>query len=143
MSYFYFSALVKMAGAPPNLPLGSFYHGGHPMPVPLPPPGGATRGNGTSTPSSALQTSKTPSPSDLRALSAEGIDCYGNERQMLQEMSKFFNNDLLSDVKLRVGEQVFFAHKLILVRSSDVFERMLTSDWQDASKQVFEKTNLL
>lgn len=110
-----------MAGSPSNLQLAV---------------GGAGRGQaGVSSPSTSQSSSKTSSPSDPRSLS-DGMDCFGNERQMLTDMVKFFNNELLSDVRLRVGDQVYFAHKLVLVRASDVFEKMLTSEWQDANQKV-------
>ncbi|XP_033127790.1 BTB/POZ domain-containing protein 17-like isoform X1 [Anneissia japonica] len=67
-----------------------------------------------------------------------GMDCHGDERLSLSDMEKFYNNSLLSDIKLRIGENTFFAHKLILVRSSEVFERMLSADWIDPNKGELE-----
>ena len=89
-------------------------------------------------PSSSGGDSSTPSPTSLNlALSSpEGINCYGREREALTEQSKFCNNEKLSDIVLVVGGRRYFAHKLILVRSSDVFERMLTGDWEDSGKKV-------
>ena len=77
-----------------------------------------------------------PSAVGLALNSPEGIMCYGNERCFLQEQAKFCNNEKLSDIILVVNGHKFFAHKMILVRGSDVFERMLSSDWADPSKQV-------
>ncbi|XP_076442077.1 BTB/POZ domain-containing protein 17-like [Babylonia areolata] len=82
--------------------------------------------NSTSNTSSSPQS---PASLSLALESPEGIDCHGNERQALIEQAKFFNNPLLSDVKLVVGNEQFFAHKLILVKASDVFERMFSSEW--------------
>ncbi|CAK9303723.1 unnamed protein product [Gordionus sp. m RMFG-2023] len=65
----------------------------------------------------------------------EGIDCFGNERQVLLEQAKFFNNPWLSDILIRVGEEKFYAHKLILVRASEVFERMLSDEWNDSPEK--------
>jgi len=87
----------------------------------------------SSTPSTA---STTPSPTTLSLNSPEGIDCHGNERQALTDQAKFFNNALLSDVTLIIGNAKLFAHKLILVRSSDVFERMLSDAWRDSKEKV-------
>ncbi|XP_033118848.1 kelch-like protein 20 [Anneissia japonica] len=54
-------------------------------------------------------------------------------------MGRFFDNKELSDVKLKVGERVFEAHKIVLVSASDVFETMLMKgDWQEASQQEIE-----
>ena len=68
--------------------------------------------------------------------SPEGINCFGNERLMLQEQASFCNNEKLSDITLVVGGRKFYAHKIILVRASDVFERMLTGDWTETDKKV-------
>lgn len=84
----------------------------------------------------------TPSPTALSVTSPEGIDCYGNERQALTDQAKFFNNSLLSDVILVVGGNRYFAHKLILVRSSDVFQRMLSDQWKDSQLKVCLKRNV-
>lgn len=81
-----------------------------------------------------------PSSTCSKTIPLDGLHCYGNERQMLQDQAKFFNNPLLSDVVLKVGDRVFYAHKFILIRSSDVFERMFSSDWQDHSKKELELT---
>ncbi|XP_072030937.1 BTB/POZ domain-containing protein 17-like isoform X3 [Amphiura filiformis] len=67
-----------------------------------------------------------------------GKDCYGNERLALTDLTRFFNNQMLSDIKLRVGFNVYYAHKLILVRASEVFERMFSSQWTDPSKPEVE-----
>ena len=78
----------------------------------------------------------TPTSLSLALNSPEGINCFGNERLLLHEQSKFYNNEKLSDVKLVVGGSKFYAHKLILVRASDVFERMLVGEWIDSGKKV-------
>lgn len=85
---------------------------------------------------SQMSVSLPSSPTALSLASPEGIDCYGNERQVLSDQAKFYNNTTLSDVTLVVGGNKFYAHKLILVRSSDVFERMLSEEWNDGSKKV-------
>ena len=116
-----------MAGAPAHLPLlrrGPLERSGSSQATTLSP----------TTSSTAFPTIIARSPSG--SLSPDGWDCYGNERQAFADQVRFFNNSLLSDVRLKVGEFTFFAHRLILVRASDVFERMLASDWHDASKEV-------
>ncbi|ESP02912.1 hypothetical protein LOTGIDRAFT_177842 [Lottia gigantea] len=70
--------------------------------------------------------------------SPEGIDCYGNERKALLDQGKFYNNPVLSDIKLVVGGQKYYSHKLILVKCSDVFERMFSSDWSDENLKEVE-----
>lgn len=87
---------------------------------------------------SQMSVSIPSSPTALSLASPEGIDCYGNERQVLSDQAKFYNNSTLSDITLVVGGNKYYAHKLILVRSSDVFERMLSKEWSDGSKKVNE-----
>jgi hypothetical protein len=78
-----------------------------------------------------------PSPgTPSKVIPPEGLSCYGNERQMLQDQAKFYNSSTLSDVTLIVGDQTYHAHKLLLIRSSDVFERMFSSEWADPEKKV-------
>ncbi|XP_071802570.1 BTB/POZ domain-containing protein 17-like isoform X2 [Asterias amurensis] len=72
------------------------------------------------------------------SLPPSGKDCFGDERQTLGDMARFFNSGLLSDIKLRVGFECYSAHKLILVRSSEVFERMFSKEWTDPSKAEVE-----
>ena len=82
--------------------------------------------------SNASSSPQSPASISLALESPEGIDCHGNERQALLEQAKFYNNPLLSDVTLVVGNEQYFAHKLVLVRASDVFERMFSSEWDTA-----------
>ena len=71
-----------------------------------------------------------------------GIDCYGNEREALMEQGRFFNNKLLSDVVIVLENEKFFAHKFVLVRCSQVFERMFTSkQWDSHKEKVMLLTN--
>eukprot|EP00057_Strongylocentrotus_purpuratus_P009724 XP_011664198.1 PREDICTED: BTB/POZ domain-containing protein 17 isoform X2 [Strongylocentrotus purpuratus] len=67
-----------------------------------------------------------------------GVDCYGNERKALSDMTRFYNNPQLSDIKLKVGFEEFNGHKLVLVRWSEVFERMFSADWSDQQKKEIE-----
>ncbi|XP_053390794.1 BTB/POZ domain-containing protein 17-like [Mercenaria mercenaria] len=100
--------------------------------------------NDASVPGSAQSTPNSQenyaSPAYLNQVlnSPEGINCFGNERLMLQEQASFCNSDRLSDITLVVGGRKFYAHKLILVRASDVFERMLTGDWSETGKKELE-----
>ena len=51
--------------------------------------------------------------------------------------SKFFNNALLSDVRLRVGQQSYYAHKFILAKSSDVLATLLYSQhWTSDQSEI-------
>jgi hypothetical protein len=51
--------------------------------------------------------------------------------------SKFFNNALLSDIRLRVGANVYSAHKFILAKSSDVLATLLYSQhWTSAEAEI-------
>ncbi|XP_066279825.1 BTB/POZ domain-containing protein 17-like isoform X2 [Branchiostoma lanceolatum] len=68
----------------------------------------------------------------------DGTLCYGDERQALTDYTKFFNNPSMSDVKLRVGDITYHAHKMVLIRSSDVFDRMLSGEWSDSARKEVE-----
>ncbi|XP_077998420.1 BTB/POZ domain-containing protein 17-like [Glandiceps talaboti] len=70
--------------------------------------------------------------------SSDGVECFGNERHTLAEQAKYCNSSVLSDIKLKVGGRTYHAHKLMLVRSSEVFERMFSSEWSDRNKQEVE-----
>ncbi|WAR19664.1 BTBDH-like protein [Mya arenaria] len=80
------------------------------------------------------------SPSSInQALnSPEGITCFGNERLFLLEQAKLCNNKKLSDVTLVVGGIKYYAHKIVLVMASEVFESMLTGEWSDSGKKELE-----
>lgn len=80
----------------------------------------------------------TPTTFSLALESSSGIDCFGNERHALVSLAKYFNNQRLSDITLVVGKKKYFSHKLILVKSSDVFERMFSSDWDQPEKKEIE-----
>ncbi len=48
--------------------------------------------------------------------------------------SNLFNKPDLSDIKLKVGDQTFYAHRLVLCSASDVFAKMLGPDWIESLK---------
>lgn len=97
-------------------------------------------GHSVNTTSNTSSSPQSPASLSLALESPEGIDCHGNERQALDEQTKFYNNPLLSDVTLNVGNERYFAHKLVLVRASDVFERMFSSEWDTAEDRKREIT---
>ena len=51
--------------------------------------------------------------------------------------SKYFNNALLSDIRLRVGTSIYYAHKFILAKSSDVLATLLYSHhWNSTEAEI-------
>ncbi|CAD5216932.1 unnamed protein product [Bursaphelenchus xylophilus] len=60
----------------------------------------------------------------------EVTDCFADDRDSMNDFAKYFNNAHLSDITLRVGEEKFLAHRIILCKSSEVFDRMLSNDWR-------------
>jgi len=51
--------------------------------------------------------------------------------------SKFFNNPQLSDIRLRVGTNSYYAHKFILAKSSDVLSTLLYSQhWNSTETEI-------
>uniref|UniRef100_A0A915LFQ0 BTB domain-containing protein n=2 Tax=Meloidogyne TaxID=189290 RepID=A0A915LFQ0_MELJA len=65
-----------------------------------------------------------------------GIDCYGMDRDVLNDFAKYYNNAHLSDLTLVVGEEIYPAHRLILCRSSEVFDRMLSQKWHGEKREI-------
>lgn len=56
-----------------------------------------------------------------------------NSNSTIKKLSILYSDPELSDLRLRIGERTFHAHKLILSISSDVFKTMLTSPtWPEA-----------
>lgn len=45
-----------------------------------------------------------------------------NDKLFKERFAALFNNPRLSDIILHVGEEVFYAHRFMLVACSDVFE---------------------
>ena len=81
------------------------------------------------------------------------MDCHADDREALGDFERFFNNSAFSDVTLLVGEEIFDAHRLILIKTSEVcqqfamkprkqvvsmliqvFERMLSQQWSGDKK---------
>ncbi|CAI5441079.1 unnamed protein product [Caenorhabditis angaria] len=67
-----------------------------------------------------------------------GSDWFGDDRESLNDFAKYWNNEHLSDVNLIVGEEIFPAHRLILAKSSEVFDRMLSQRWNGDGKKDLE-----
>ncbi|XP_041356923.1 BTB/POZ domain-containing protein 17-like isoform X2 [Gigantopelta aegis] len=56
-----------------------------------------------------------------------------DESDFIDNVSQFFNQEEISDVKLKVGSTTFFAHKFVLAKSSEVFRTMLyNKEWTQA-----------
>ncbi|CAD5212521.1 unnamed protein product [Bursaphelenchus okinawaensis] len=67
----------------------------------------------------------------------EGVtDCFADDRDSMNDFAKYFNNAHLSDITLQVGPERFLAHKIILCKSSEVFDRMLSNDWQKGESNL-------
>ncbi|KAF8362414.1 hypothetical protein PRIPAC_89337 [Pristionchus pacificus] len=65
-----------------------------------------------------------------------GIDCFGDDRDSLNDLAKYYNNAHLSDVNLVLGDQIYASHRLILAKGSEVFDRMLSQRWNGEEKDV-------
>uniref|UniRef100_A0A914BYT9 BTB domain-containing protein n=1 Tax=Acrobeloides nanus TaxID=290746 RepID=A0A914BYT9_9BILA len=77
-------------------------------------------------------------PLPKQANEPPGMDCFADDRDALNDFAKYFNNTHLSDVSLVIGEEVFPAHRLILCRSSEVFDRMLSQKWNGDKRVCIE-----
>ena len=59
------------------------------------------------------------------------------KKEHIELTSKFFNNPQLSDIRLRVGTNIYYVHKFILAQSSDVLATLLYSQhWTSAESEV-------
>ncbi|VDM41123.1 unnamed protein product [Toxocara canis] len=64
------------------------------------------------------------------------MDCFADDREALNDFAKYFNNAHLSDVTLLVGDEIYSAHRIILTKSSEVFDRMLSQKWNGDKKEL-------
>ncbi|EPB74266.1 BTB/POZ domain protein [Ancylostoma ceylanicum] len=65
-----------------------------------------------------------------------GMDCFADDRDALNDFAKYYNNAHLSDVNIIVGDDTFAAHRLILAKNSEVFDRMLSQRWNGEKKDL-------
>ena len=60
-----------------------------------------------------------------------------NSSILLQKLAQLLDNSDLSDITIIVGPRTYYAHKLVLSCSSEIFRIMLTSDsWADHGKRT-------
>ena len=71
----------------------------------------------------------------LRPLRADSSGMKGYRFTTSAPTSTLFNKPELSDIKLKVGDQTFYAHRLILCSGSEVFAKMLGSNWLESKKK--------
>ncbi|KAM3719426.1 BTB/POZ domain-containing protein [Dirofilaria immitis] len=65
-----------------------------------------------------------------------GMDCFADDREALNDFTKYYNNSHLSDVALLVGDEIYAAHRIILTKSSEVFDQMLSKKWNGDKKEL-------
>ena len=63
----------------------------------------------------------------MDALESPGVqpEVLRDECNFIQNVSQFYNQESLSDVTLKVGDQRYYGHRFVLAKSSDVFRTML------------------
>uniref|UniRef100_A0A915IQU8 BTB domain-containing protein n=1 Tax=Romanomermis culicivorax TaxID=13658 RepID=A0A915IQU8_ROMCU len=99
--------------------------------------GGSSMTNGSIIHSNIINnTSANSNKNTNKQTTAPELDCYGDFKEALSDYERFFNNSLCSDVSLLVGDEIFYAHKLVLVKHSEVFERMLSQQWNGEKKEI-------
>jgi len=62
----------------------------------------------------------------------------GDSSDIVSSISKFFNNDEMSDITLKVGHQLFHAHRFVLVLMSDVFRVLCSQRWNSSTLKEIE-----
>jgi len=58
----------------------------------------------------------------------------GNTPALMKELKNLLNDEETSDLKVLVGEKVFYCHKIIYMCRSPVFKTMLTADMKEKSE---------
>ncbi|XP_064638054.1 BTB/POZ domain-containing protein 17-like isoform X3 [Lineus longissimus] len=58
-------------------------------------------------------------------MDSPSVEILRDDLNFIQNVSQFFNQQSLSDVVLKIGDQRFYGHKFVLAKSSDVFRTML------------------
>jgi len=73
---------------------------------------------------------------------ADGSDTVLRDQEtFIQNVGQFYNQQMLSDVILRIGDLKFSAHKFVLAKSSDVFMKMLYDhSWSQNVTEEIELT---
>lgn len=51
-------------------------------------------------------------------------------------IASLFKRPEFSDIKIKVGDDVYYAHRLVLCSASDVFAKMLSSNWSEGHKEM-------
>jgi len=62
----------------------------------------------------------------------------GNESHIVSSISRFYNNEELSDITLKLGTQRYHAHRFVLVLMSDVFRTLCSQRWSSEEDLVKE-----
>ncbi|XP_076077777.1 BTB/POZ domain-containing protein 17-like isoform X1 [Mytilus galloprovincialis] len=64
-----------------------------------------------------------------------------DKEYFINRFKNLYNNQMFSDVILKVGDITYYAHKIMLVTASEVFEAMLSEDrWKEATESVVSLT---
>ncbi len=74
----------------------------------------------------------------LRPFLADRISQRRSHFSAVHPCTSLFNKAENSDIRLKVGTEYFFAHKLILSAGSEIFAKMLSSDWAEGEKSELE-----
>ena len=68
---------------------------------------------------------------------ASGQEQIDHTSHVVDNIGKHFNNPDISDVTLRVGEQIFAAHRFLLASQSSVFHTLLLSEkWRESREKT-------
>nr|XP_006817678.1 PREDICTED: BTB/POZ domain-containing protein 17-like [Saccoglossus kowalevskii] len=92
---------------------------------------------------STRQQSGNPSDPDCQVAGGDGEERFKDVKKSVddhtdlsEKMLDLYNNKEFSDVVLRVGKFEFPAHRMILVNSSEYFQRMFAQNWKEKDQKI-------
>ena len=69
---------------------------------------------------------------------SETISCFKQSKILLSKCAQFRDEGGFIDVRLKAGEDVFPAHRIVLAANSDYFRAMFTDGMKEANQEVIE-----
>ena len=71
-------------------------------------------------------------------MSSFDLSLKSHSAKLLAKMSEMRDSGILTDVSLKVGEQIFKAHRVVLAASSDYFSAMFAAGMKESFDELIE-----